>query len=144
MNITRRNFLAAAPVTIGAVAGLSSIATGQTRARTAARTVDPLARLTSDSFLPYVGTEFLFRVNGSDIRLTLNELEIQTPGDYVSSGRGEECFALKFRGSARSRLSQDSYAVEHFALGSFSIFITEAGSVNGSRAYEAVFNRLSH
>ncbi len=145
MKITRRNFLASAPVTVGAVVGLGSIARGQFAPRGANLAGDPLSRMTSTAFLPYVGTEFVFRTGtGREVRLRLNDLEVTTPENYVASGRGEELFSLKFHGPARVKLIQDSYAVEHFALGSFSLFITEAGTVDGGGAYEAIFNRLSH
>ena len=140
MKITRRNFIAAAPVAVSVMTQLGGVTFGATNPAT-----DRLALLTSATFLPYVGTDFTFRgLDGNVVRLTLISLEIRTPLNYVSTGRGEECFALKFSGPTRQPLEQDVYTVDHFALRSFSLFITENGGLQGSRSYEAVFNRLTH
>lgn len=140
MNITRRKFIAAAPVAVAVMTQLGGVTFGAANLST-----DRLARLTSAAFLPYVGTDFTFRgLDGNVVTLTLSDLEIRTPPNYVPTRRGEECFALKFSGPTRQPLEQDVYTVDHFALRSFSLFITDNGGTRGSRSYEAVFNRLTH
>lgn len=140
MKISRRNFIAAAPVAATVVSQMNGIALGQPRL-----SVDRLAKMTSAVFVPYVGTDFTFRGrDGNAVVLRLAEVDIRTPVGYVPVGRGEECFALRFEGPAGQPLAQDTYEVHHFAFRSFSLFITENGELEGSRMYDAIFNRLAH
>lgn len=140
MKISRRNFIAAAPVAVTVVSQMNGIALGQPL-----RQVDRLAKMTSAVFLPYVGTNFTFRgSDGGAVVLRLADVDIRTPAGYVPAGRGEECFALRFAGPAGQPLTQNTYEVDHFAFRSFSLFITENGGIEGERFYDAVFNRLAH
>lgn len=140
MKISRRNFIAAAPVAATVVSQMNGIALGQPKL-----SVDRLAKMTSAVFLPYVGTNFTFRgSDGGAVVLRLAEVDIRTPAGYVPAGRGEECFALRFEGPSGQPLAQDTYEVDHFAFRSFSLFITENGGVEGGRLYDAIFNRLAH
>lgn len=140
MKISRRNFIAAAPVAVALVSQMNGIALGKPT-----NSVDRLAKMTSAVFLPYVGTNFTFRGNnGGAVVLRLANVDIRTPAGYVPAGRGEECFALRFEGPVSQPISQNTYTVDHFAFRSFSLFITENGGIEGGRLYDAVFNRLAH
>lgn len=140
MKISRRNFIAVAPVAVTVVSQMNGIALGQP-----VHSADRLAKMTSAVFLPYVGTNFTFRGrDGNAVVLRLADVDIRTPASYVPAGRGEECFALRFEGPAGQPLAQDTYDVDHFAFRSFSLFITENGGVDGGRLYDAVINRIAH
>jgi hypothetical protein len=56
---------------------------------------------------------------------------------------GRECFSTIFVGPSRTPLQQNTYAVEHQALGNFSLLLVPVGpNRRGPMLYEAVFNRL--
>ena len=67
-------------------------------------------------------------------RLGLDGSGVVLPG-WVRS----EPFALLFRGPAEQALRQDTYEVEHPALGRFLLFIVPVGFDEAGRYYEAVF-----
>ena len=104
---------------------------------------DPLSRLTWNSFYPYVTSTFTFSdKKGNRVDLQLMEMTDMKPADFVTSSSGQECFALTFTGPSRRRLPQDTYAVEHFALGGFALFITTGEASRKSVKYFAIINRL--
>src|SRR5437660_7329100 len=141
MNISRRKFLAAAPLAAGAVLQLNGLALGQ-RLSPSIGTGDPLSRLTWNSFYPYVTSTFTFSdKKGNRVDLQLTEMTDMKPADFVTSSSGQECFALTFTGPSRRRLPQDTYAVEHFALGGFALFITVGESSRKNVKYFAIINR---
>jgi hypothetical protein len=145
MKVSRRKFLAATPLAIGAVLPFRGFAFGKTASLLDVTTIDddPLARLTWDSFVPYVTTNFRFTdADGNAVDLQLARMDDTRPRGYVPRGTGDECFALTFSGPLRRTLVQDVYSVEHFALGSFSLLITVLGSRNRRNYYEAVINRI--
>lgn len=145
MKVSRRKFLAATPLAVAAVlpvrgvglTGLSPILSYKTDGG------DPLARLTWDSFYPYITTNFRFSgADGNAVDVQLTQMDDTRPRDYKPRGDGEECFALTFSGPLRRPLKQDVYSVEHFALGGFNLLITVLGSKNRRNYYEAVINRI--
>jgi len=98
-----------------------------------------LARFTS-----HLGSAFRFaQPNGDAVELKLTEAT-----DLGLHGRPiwdkGECFSLSFavEGAPPSgTLAQDTYAVSHATLGSFSMFIVPAAPVD-ARSYTAIFNRI--
>lgn len=50
-------------------------------------------------------------------------------------------FSAVFRGPAKARLQQQTYALQHRLLGSLSLFLVPAGQTGASQDYEAVFYR---
>src|SRR5664279_5006844 len=116
MKISRRNFLAAAPIAAGVALQFNVTVLGQLTLREPSVGADVLSRLKWNSFYPYMNTVFTFRdAAGSpvDLRLTnMVDLVPLTPGLTVKNG---ESFSLVFSGPASHPLMQDVYAVEHFA-----------------------------
>lgn len=145
MKISRRKFLAATPLALGAVLPLNGLGLGRGLSKSQPETDDgdTLYRLTWDSFYPYITTSFEFRDEGGNaVDLQLVQMDDTRPRGYNPRGKGDECFALTFSGPLRKPLKQDVYTVEHFALGSFSLLITVLGSINKRHYYEAVINRI--
>lgn len=146
MKLTRRNFLAAAPLAIGAVLQFNGVAFGQKAIRGGLFTVpnlsgDALARLTWDSFLPFVNTDFTFGEGSNAVSLKLVELTDTKPaGKRVR--RGQESFMLRFQGPFNRPLTDRTYSVNHFNLGDFELFITNGGRVKREQYYVAVINRI--
>jgi hypothetical protein len=147
MKISRRRFIAATALGVGAVLPFSGFASGKgltTGYFSMADGSDPLYALTWDSFYPYITTNFVFRDgDGSAIDLQLTKMADTMPRGYKPTVKGEECFSLTFSGSLRRPLVQDVYSVEHFALGNFSLMITVVGQARKSFIYEAVINRIA-
>ena len=146
MAISRRKFMSVG--TIAAIAAgvclkpsLSTLAQdliGQFNAST----TDPLANYTQATFTQYVNS--IFRLRGRvTVDVTLTKVQDTLPAN-VSRAGGRESFALHFRGGGIS-LPQDSYQVEHAALGTFMLFLVPSGTdENGAQGYVAIINRLSY
>jgi hypothetical protein len=147
MSLSRRKFLAATPLAVGAILPLKGLAlnTGFSTEKSTARDAgDRLASLTWDSFYPYVTTNFAFSSEGgARTDLVLAKMTDTRPRGFVARTQGEECFSLTFRGPLRKPLVQDVYAVEHFALASFSLLVTVVGETKRGMLYEAVINRIT-
>jgi hypothetical protein len=96
--------------------------------------------LTRADFAPLVGSRFRFRTpDGRRVTAVLAAVSDRRPSRDV---RGE-CFALRFRArAARAMLAQDTYGVQHDALGTFALFIVPMGAERGRAYYEAVVNRV--
>jgi hypothetical protein len=103
---------------------------------------DPLSKLSWNSFLPFVNTDFKFGAGKSAVDLTLVEMKDSRPLARRTRRRGEENFVLKFAGPAFAPLEQKTYSVEHFNLGTFELFITEGERLDNTRYYYAVINRV--
>lgn len=145
MKVSRRKFLAATPLALGAILPTSGLAFGKAASVFGFKTDggDVLSRLTWDSFYPYITTNFRFSgADGNTVDLLLTRMDDTRPRGYQPSGNGDECFALTFSGPLRKSLRQEVYSVEHFALGSFKLLITVLESKNRRNYYEAVINRI--
>lgn len=145
MKVSRRKFLAATPLAIGAVLPAKGLALVNSLSLPGGKTGDGdlLARLGWDSFYPYVTTNFAFSdAEGNAVDLLLTRMEDAYPRGYKPRGDGDECFSLIFSGRLSRPLTQDVYSVEHFALGSFRLFVTVLGTKDGRDHYEAVINRI--
>jgi hypothetical protein len=107
----------------------------------AAQTHDPLLNYTKATFASYLNSVFVFHGPGvrGDIEVTLMQVSDMT------AARGGECFSLLFRGGGGPALRQDTYIVEHAALGIFKLFLVPVGTDdNGAQGYLATINRLSY
>ena len=146
MRITRRKFLETTTLAGAAALQLNGTAAGQKARRrgvVGADSADQLSRLTWASFYPYINTSFQFTdKDGREVALSLTGMTDTKPADFKAASPGEECFAMTFSGPARGRLTQDTYSVSHFALGNFSLFITDGGSGKRNSIYTAVINRI--
>jgi hypothetical protein len=147
MSISRRIFMklgTAAAIAAGLSLKPSIIAFGQeiTNGFGAPVQSDPLSYYTQSTFLQYVNS--VFRLRGfTTVDVTLMKVEDTLP-KKVSRAGGRESFILYFRGGSVS-LPQDTYAVEHAALGNFSLFLVPTGpDENGAQGYVATINRLAY
>jgi hypothetical protein len=103
---------------------------------------DPLANYTQATFTQYVGSIFTLR-SRVRIELTLTRVVDSLPRKVARTG-GRESFELHFRGGATA-LGQDTYVLEHPALGTFMMFLVPSGADdNGAQGYIAVINRLAY
>ncbi len=145
MHISRRKFLAAAPLAAGAILQIKghvgdSISGNDLSPVTAVRG-DALSNLTWDSFYPFINTDFSFGHGGNMVSLKLVDMVDSKPKGFVSV-RGQECFILKFQGPYHQPLLERTYDVDHFNLGNFDLFITDGGKVGRVQYYLAVINRI--
>lgn len=102
---------------------------------------DPLSTYTKATFVSYINSVFVFRAPGvrNDIEVTLMQVS------DMKAALGGECFSLLFRGGGGPVLQQNTYTVEHPALGTFKLFLVPVGTDdNGAQGYLATINRLSH
>lgn len=144
MKISRRKFMAAAPVVAGAVLGLKQTTFAQQLFKVPAdASGDALAGMNWNSFLQFVNTEFTFNALGyRDVVLKLVDIVDTRPENRRTKTRGQECFMMIFTGSSRYPLKQGTYSVNHFNLGDFELFITEGAKGGKTESYVAVINRL--
>ena len=143
MPISRRIFIktasvaAMAAVTLGK-SSLISLAQGAIQSGA----TDPLANYTQATFTQYLNS--IFRLRGfRSVDVTLEKVEDTLPAQ-VSRDGGRESFVLHFRGGS-VELPQNTYIVEHAALGTFQLFLVPNGAdQNGAQSYVATINRLAY
>jgi hypothetical protein len=146
MAISRRSFMRAG--TIAAIAaGVCLKPSLNTQAQDligqfGAPTTDPLSNYTQATFTQYVNS--IFRLHGRvTVDVALMKVQDTLPAN-VSRAGGRESFELHFRGGSIS-LPQDTYQVEHAALGTFMLFLVPSGAdENGAQGYVAIINRLTY
>ena len=138
MSVSRRTFIKTASVAAIAAATLGKSALSAL----AQDSTDPLANYTQATFTQYINS--VFRLHGSrTVDVVLEKVQDALP-ETVSRTGGRESFLLHFRGGD-VRLPQDTYTVEHAALGSFGLFLVPAGAdANGAQSYVATINRLAY
>ena len=143
MSISRRLFISVGSFAAIA-AGISTkpglVALGQKLG--VATPYDPLSFYTMATFLQYVNSVFTLR-GWSTVELTLAKVQDTLPANTSRLG-GRESFVLEFRGGT-AQLHQDTYTIEHPALGTFKLFIVPGGTdENGASLYAATINRLAY
>lgn len=102
-------------------------------------TVDAGSKLDMLTFSGCLRTDFWLshaRAGRAKVKL----VEVHDWRSNATTRTDRECFSLIFRGSESAGLRQDTYAVEHDALGKFEMLVVPIGNKQGH--YEAVFNRL--
>jgi hypothetical protein len=98
---------------------------------------DPLAGFSKSAFASYVNSIFQIQATEGSVDVSLVRV------DDLPAPTGGECFSLVFRGGSEP-LKQDTYAIEHSALGNFQLLLVPGGtSENGACEYTATINRLS-
>src|SRR5687767_13263150 len=139
MPISRRIFIKTASVAAIAAAtiGKSSLA-----ALAQGGATDPLSYYTQATFTQYINS--IFRLHGSRIvEVTLEKVQ-DTLSAKESRAGGRESFVLHFRGGD-VLLRQNTYTVEHPALGTFALFLVPSGAdEHGAQSYVATINRLAY
>jgi len=154
MKISRRNFIGALSASVATVFPFAAQlqASGPGKGSIRGSGSDALSQLNWRSFYPYVYTDFEFS-NGrrgtrafTSNRLRLSAISTDEPASGKTILRDPECFVLTFSEPASEstlRLSQNTYTVNHFALGSFELFISEGDLVGSDNVYTAVINRAA-
>lgn len=102
-----------------------------------------LEKLTSEDFLPHVGTAFVASgLAAGDIPLSLVEVKDlgPRPASLVQQGTRANGFSLRFAGPAEPFLPQKTWSLSHEVLGTLSIFLVPIGRDGGRLMYEAIFN----
>jgi hypothetical protein len=104
---------------------------------------DPLFHFTRATFDPYLQSDFRVTVGPyRTVNLTLVEVSAEQR-QRVRKGMPRmegESFLLLFRASGPLSDLQQTYVLEHDALGKFSLFLVEAGKRGGDIHYSAVIN----
>lgn len=154
MKISRRNFIGALSASAAALfpfaARLDASSFGKTYF---GKTSDALSQINWRTIYPYLNTDFAFSSVARGARVsTVNNLRLSAmtssaPAAGAKTGRRDpETFVLTFReraGENVTRLPQNTYTVDHFALGSFQLFISEGNLDEGDYVYTAVINRAT-
>jgi hypothetical protein len=150
MAISRRKFIKNGTL-VALVAGLPLKVAAETinpGTFLAAGAIGPItsngSKLDLNSFSTYLKSDFQLSGPGvPTIRARLIEVH-----DWKSQAKApehlktKECFSAIFVASASAPLPQDTYTVEHAALGKFSMFLVPSRKSTNGIQYEAVFNRL--
>lgn len=103
------------------------------------------ALMSKAMFAAHLNTVFLVRSNdGKEVPFELIELRDCGPVEQrqAAARAGQECFALAFRARARQALKQNTYRLEHRALGQFDLFIAPVRSQKHGQVYEAIINHV--
>jgi hypothetical protein len=101
---------------------------------------DPLTYFTKSTFSAYVNSKFRLRsVTSRSVVVTLVEVNDTAPSPLKQS-QGKECFVLMFRAS--KYLPQETYTIEHGALGTFKMLLVPTGKDSDGKYLAAVVNRL--
>lgn len=153
MSISRRKFVKAGALVLLA-AGVPSVAAGKNNDPVAAGKSAlglnsvPLSGVgtrhpfTQQLFAPHLNSLFRIHANSGVSQLKLIQVSDQkAAGKKPGRIAGKECFSLLFVGYGQT-ITQDSYRVEHDALGTFELFVVPVGRHDGAQHYEAVFTRL--
>lgn len=156
MNISRRRFIKTGVMVAafaGVPLGLAKTAAAQQVGRPDSLTsdqalnegqTDRLFYYNKSTFTPYLNSQFRVHLNSSKaVAVTLVGIEDFSDSQETLSAVGDECFALQFNEPSGRAFGQQTYEVEHAALGQFSLFIVPVGmrTGKGQVSYEAVFNR---
>jgi hypothetical protein len=160
MNISRRKFMKAG-IMVAACAGIplkAQFANSQEAGGKSAKTPPAIKALSKDetdildyytrsTFEAHVNTEFQVHLDELKVR-TITLVEVR---DYSGASRqqampgaGEECFSLFFTAPSGRVFPQNTYEVEHAALGKFMLFLVPVGmKTDGDQYFEAAFNRCN-
>jgi len=137
MSISRRLFIKTASVTAVAAAtiGKSTLASFAQEPDE-----DPLANYTQATFTQNINSIFVLH-GPSTIEVTLVSVQDTLPSN-VEPAPGRESFVLHFRGGSQ-QLPQNTYTMDHAALGTFQLFLVPSGpDENGAQGYAATINRV--
>lgn len=160
MSLSRRKFMQAGVVAAACAAlplksamaqnkaGGGSMAGGASTQETARpASVERLNYYSRASFAPYLNTEFRVHLDASSsLGLKLVEVQDSTSAksqEAAAASNQGECFSLLLTGAGNRSFEQNTYLLEHVALGSFYLFLVPV-SDQGKKPlnyYEAVIYR---
>jgi hypothetical protein len=103
-----------------------------------------LFHFTHATFEPYLQSDFRVTVGPyKTVNLKLVKVVDTRPSVRKGMPRTEgECFSLLFAASAELSELQQTYVLEHEALGSFSLFLVDAGEEGKEIYYQAIINHM--
>lgn len=157
MSTPRRDFLKSAFMSVAA-AGLVSQSTrfafGQKNRLKDAQghyqipseaAANPVFHFTQATFESYLESDFLVTVGPyRTVSLTLVKVEDRRPqaGRKGVSRTEGECFMLLFKASGELSDLQQTYVLQHGALGKFSLFLVDASEKGKDVYYSAIINHM--
>lgn len=155
MSISRRGFLQSACISAAAAGLLSQSAVSAFAQKSELKDSkgyfqlpaqvygDRLLHFTQATFEPYLQSNFRVTVGPYKVvNLTLVKVEDQRPRPRKGMLRTEgECYTLLFKADAKLSDLQQTYVLQHEALGKFSLFLVEAGEKEHEIHYLATINR---
>jgi hypothetical protein len=105
---------------------------------------DRLFHFTQTTFESYVQSDFRVTVGPYKVvTLTLVKVEDQRPRPRKGMMRTEgECYTLLFKADGKLSDLQQTYVLQHEALGTFSLFLVDAGEKEKEVHYLATVNRM--
>jgi hypothetical protein len=100
-------------------------------------------RFTMGTFARHLNTTFRIKGSSGTVDLKLAKVtDLKATSKTPARIAGSESFSLLFVGSRKATsLTQDTYRVQHEALGRFSLFLVPVGKP-ANRRFEAIFIRL--
>lgn len=154
MPVSRRGFLQSACISafaVGLFSGSAKFAFGQKSGLRDAKGYfqlpaqvfgDRLYHFTQATFQPYLRSDFRVTVGPYKVvNLTLVEVEDQRPRTRKGVARTEgESYTLLFKADGKLSDLQQTYVIQHEALGTFSLFLVEAGEKDNEVCYLATVN----
>ena len=139
-SVSRRQFLKVAAGGIAGAAVLTSGADGFTSLVAGGPTPQVLLKdLKKSAFAQHLGEDFKIR---KGLLETVDFKLIEVSGIAYALTSTEESFSVVFRGPHDLPLKQDTYMVEHKAIGAYPLLIVPVYYDGDGLHYEAVFNRL--
>jgi hypothetical protein len=148
MATSRRNFLKSGTLGLicaGLPAALAKVALGspEIAGEFSDGNATSLFNFTQAAFKPYINTKFKIKTGSAAFDLRLTKItDLKAISKIPARIAGKESFSLLFAGSRdAARLTQDTYTLEHAALGTFSLFLVPIGEAK-NRHHEAIIIRL--
>ncbi|HEV2802037.1 MAG TPA: hypothetical protein VGW12_16295 [Pyrinomonadaceae bacterium] len=105
---------------------------------------NPIFHFTRATFEPYLESDFLVTVGPyKSVNLTLLKVEDRRPRQRKGMLRMEgECFLLVFKANGKLSDLQQTYVMQHGALGKFSLFLVDTSEEGKGYYYSAVINHM--
>jgi hypothetical protein len=148
MATSRRNFLKTGTmglICVGVPAALAKVVVGNPTSVGAFSewNAKSLINFTRETFATHLNTTFRIRTSSAVVDLKLaNVTDLKSIPKIGARIAGKESFSLLFvRSSNAACLTQDTYILEHAALGRFSLFLVPVGK-SANRHHEAIIIRL--
>jgi hypothetical protein len=145
MHMTRRKVLrlgalaaASAAAPLGAISILTGTAAGTTPFSPTKKDYDALARMTADTFKPWVGS--VFDVYSGAPRPTLVVL---TEVNLLPPGTSSQSYSLRFQSLPAAALPQGTYVFKDNALGRFALFVVPSKAGTHPTYYTGTVNRAT-
>jgi hypothetical protein len=126
------------PAALAKLVAGSPSSTGSLTGADARRLLD----MTRETFTAYLNTSFRVKTHSGSVKLKLTAVtDLKAISKTPALIAGKESFSLMFEGRSKNSFTQDTYAVEHEVLGTFSLFLVPVGKP-ANHHYEAIIIRL--